>query len=225
MSTRRSHHTHLSWFSLLLAVGCATATVDEGAGDGDDTTQLPEGDGDMMGDGDAVSSSGGVVLGMASGGAPAGNGGSASGGVTIGDGDGDLVGDGDGDLVGDGDTGGAAMGDGDGDTGGGSSGGASSGGAASGGAAADMMTGGASSGGTVGSGDCAGVDGFVLGGGSDYAEGATVVSTCAGGTPCAGLSDGEMYEFSCIDQYNCGTQDPGKTNWSDPPWEVVQACN
>jgi hypothetical protein len=77
----------------------------------------------------------------------------------------------------------------------------------------------------VGTGDCVGVDGFVLGTGNAYAMGDTVVATCAGGTPCAGLDAGESYEFTCLDQYNCGTQNPGTTNWSDPPWEVVQACN
>lgn len=233
MSTKRTRHTGFSWMLLMGVVGCATATVDD-AGDGD-SNEITDGDGGTVGDGGT--SSGGVILSTGSGGRPMTGGSNGDG-----DGDGDdgtggvvIGGDGDGDTGGalgdgDGDTGGAMMGDGDGDTGGSlATGGAGSGGSASGGAssggAASNTTGGASSGGSVGAGDCEGVDFFELGTGSEYAQGDTVVATCSGGTPCAGLEDGEDYEFTCLDQYNCGSQDPGTTNWSVPPWEVVQACN
>jgi hypothetical protein len=80
----------------------------------------------------------------------------------------------------------------------------------------------------VGTGSCAGTDAFMMGMGNKYAMGAKVVATCNGGTPCtlaqpAG-EKGKMYEFSCTDMYNCGTQDPATTNWAQPPWQLTKAC-
>lgn len=72
---------------------------------------------------------------------------------------------------------------------------------------------------------CAGVDPFVPGLGHKYALDDTVIAMCAGGTLCAELIDGEPYEFTCLDQYNCGTQNPGTSDWSDPPWAVVRLCD
>jgi hypothetical protein len=113
---------------------------------------------------------------------------------------------------------------------GGSSGGTSSGGKAG------SSTGGASAGsagttgaaGAVGTGSCTGTAAFAVGAGNKYAVGAKVVATCNGGTPCtlakpAG-QNGKMYEFSCTDMYNCGTQDPATTNWAQPPWQMSKAC-
>jgi hypothetical protein len=61
-----------------------------------------------------------------------------------------------------------------------------------------------------------------------YAKDAKVVATCSTGTPCTQaqppLQTGKSYEFNCLDQYNCGTQDPGTTNWAQPPWAVTKAC-
>ncbi|RYZ04066.1 MAG: hypothetical protein EOO73_25805 [Myxococcales bacterium] len=126
----------------------------------------------------------------------------------------------------------------------GGSAGASAGGSASGGkgGAGGAGMGGTTAGGTggtaaggssagsppVGTGDCAGTPAFELGSGSKYALNAAVVAVCSGGTPCTlampPLTAGKTYEFKCKDQYNCGAQDPGKTNWSQPPWVVSKAC-
>jgi hypothetical protein len=61
-----------------------------------------------------------------------------------------------------------------------------------------------------------------------YATGAKVVATCNGGTPCTLAKppgqNGKTYEFSCVDMYNCGSQDPGMTNWAQPPWQMTKAC-
>lgn len=119
----------------------------------------------------------------------------------------------------------------------GGSGGAStagSGGKASGGSGGSTGSSGASgsggSGGSVvvGTGSCDGTAAFVAGTGNKYAKGAKVTDVCMGGTPCtlampAGTT-GKTYEFSCLDQYNCGAQDPGSTNWSQPPWQLTTAC-
>ncbi len=82
--------------------------------------------------------------------------------------------------------------------------------------------------GPVGSGDCEGTEPFMAGSGSKYAKDALVVAVCAGGTPCLmampPLTDGKTYEFKCLDQFNCGGQNPGTTNWSQPPWSVTKAC-
>ena len=61
-----------------------------------------------------------------------------------------------------------------------------------------------------------------------YTAGTKVVAMCSGGTPCtlakpAG-QNGKTYEFSCSDQFNCGAQNPGTTNWSQPPWQMTKAC-
>jgi len=74
----------------------------------------------------------------------------------------------------------------------------------------------------------AGTAAFAAGSGDKYMVGAKVTAVCSGGTPCTQASpagaSGKTYEFSCLDRYNCGTQDPGKTNWSTPPWQLSQAC-
>jgi hypothetical protein len=115
------------------------------------------------------------------------------------------------------------------------SGGTSSAGTGSGGKAGSG-SGGASAGaagttgsaGAVGTGSCTGTAAFAVGAGNKYAMGAKVVATCNGGTPCtlakpAG-QNGKSYEFSCMDMYNCGTQDPATTNWAQPPWQMTKAC-
>ena len=69
---------------------------------------------------------------------------------------------------------------------------------------------------------------FVVGPGNSYATAAKVVAVCNGGTPCTMASPagaaGKTYEFSCLDQYNCGSQNPGTTNWAQPPWQLTKAC-
>lgn len=90
-------------------------------------------------------------------------------------------------------------------------------------------SGGAPSGGALGTGDCDGVAAFAVGASTKYALDAKVVATCTVGTPCTleqpPLQTGKVYEFSCKDQFNCGGQDPGTTNWAQPPWKVTRACN
>jgi hypothetical protein len=82
--------------------------------------------------------------------------------------------------------------------------------------------------GQVGKGDCATTPQFQVGAGTKYAKDALVVAVCTTGTPCTqeqpALQTGKQYEFKCLDEYNCGTQDPGTTNWSVPPWKVTKAC-
>jgi hypothetical protein len=77
-------------------------------------------------------------------------------------------------------------------------------------------------------GSCSGTAAFAVGAGNKYDTAAKVVAVCSGGTPCtlatpAGAA-GKTYEFSCLDKYNCGTQDPGTTNWAQPPWQLTKAC-
>lgn len=109
-------------------------------------------------------------------------------------------------------------------TGGSSTGGASTGGAGTGGTSTGgASTGGSATGGTVGTGDCAGVEQFVAGASTKYAQGAKVVDECATSIPCTGKSG--LHEFTCNDQYNCGGQDPGTTNWSQSPWLLSKECN
>ena len=116
----------------------------------------------------------------------------------------------------------------------GGSGGKASGGTSSGGnagtggkgTAGSAGSGGGSAGsGEIGTGSCADTPAFKVG---TYALNAKVFATCNGGTPCTlpkpPLTNGKSYEFKCTDQYNCGGQDPGTTNWGQPPWAVTQAC-
>jgi hypothetical protein len=108
------------------------------------------------------------------------------------------------------------------------SGGKAMGGTSSGGAAGTTGSGGSGGSVVVGSGSCSGTATFAVGLGTKYAANAKVVAVCMGGTPCtlampAGTA-GKMYEFSCLDQYNCGGQDPGTTNWGQPPWQLTKAC-
>jgi len=101
----------------------------------------------------------------------------------------------------------------------GGSGGASGGSGGAGGSAGSTP---------VGSGSCADTPAFVAGDGSKYAKDATVFAVCNGGTPCTlakpPLTDGKTYEFKCLDQYNCGKENPGTTNWGMPPWVATKAC-
>ena len=39
------------------------------------------------------------------------------------------------------------------------------------------------------------------------------------------LVTGKPYELKCLDTYNCNTQDPGTTNWADPPWARPKPAN
>jgi hypothetical protein len=115
-----------------------------------------------------------------------------------------------------------------GEAGGGSAGKASGGSAGSSSGGGGAGGGGGSGGTPVGSGDCADTPLFQVGPATKYAKMDKVVSTCTVGTPCTlanppGVS-GKQYEFSCLDEYNCGTQDPGSTNWSQPPWQMTKAC-
>jgi hypothetical protein len=110
----------------------------------------------------------------------------------------------------------------------GSSGTSTGGKGGSGGAAGASGSGGSGGSVVVGTGSCEGTAAFELGAGNKYAANAKVVAVCMGGTPCtlanpAGTA-GMTYEFSCTDQYNCGGQDPGKTNWAQPPWQLTKAC-
>lgn len=107
---------------------------------------------------------------------------------------------------------------------GGKAGSGGSGGKATGGSAG---TGGSSAGsGPIGTGSCADTPAFVLN--TKYALNAKVFASCSGGTPCTSamppLANGKSYEFKCLDEFNCGGQNPGTTNWSQPPWAVTQAC-
>ena len=110
----------------------------------------------------------------------------------------------------------------------GSGGKPSSGGNAGATGTAGSGTAGSGTAGSVGSGSCDGTAAFAAGSGDKYMVGAKVTAVCSGGTPCTQASpagaSGKTYEFSCLDRYNCGTQDPGKTNWSTPPWQLSQAC-
>lgn len=109
----------------------------------------------------------------------------------------------------------------------GGSSGSSAGG--SGGASGGSGGAGGSAGSTpVGTGSCADTPAFVAGDGSKYAKDALVFAVCKGGTPCTlakpPLTDGKTYEFKCLDQYNCGKENPGTTNWGMPPWVATKAC-
>jgi len=82
--------------------------------------------------------------------------------------------------------------------------------------------------GPVGTGSCAGTAAWAAGAGDKYAKDAKVTAVCNDGTPCTlaqpPLTKGKTYEFKCLDQYNCGGQDPGSTNWGQPPWEATKLC-
>lgn len=127
-------------------------------------------------------------------------------------------GTGGGDLVGGGNT----TGSGSATSGGGSGGGTGGSGGGSGGA-----TGGSTSGGggtSVGTGSCADIPLFASWTVSDqYAA-----ATCNGGTPCTQGSGtaGQQYKFECTASHkpNCQGENPGTTNWGDPPWTLIEAC-
>ncbi len=108
--------------------------------------------------------------------------------------------------------------------------GAGAGGAGAGGTAGGSAGAGGGTAGSppVGTGDCAGTPAFVKGATDKYALDAKVIAVCAGGTPCINamppLAAGKTYEFKCVNQYNCGGEDPGSTNWSQPPWAASKAC-
>lgn len=82
--------------------------------------------------------------------------------------------------------------------------------------------------GPIGTGTCAGTAAWASGAGNKYAKDAKVTAVCNDGTPCTlaqpPLTKGKTYEFKCLDEYNCGGQDPGSTNWAQPPWAATKLC-
>ncbi len=199
----------------LTLAACATAVTE-------DLT-----DGDVVEGGSAGSASGGVAgtatAGGGKSGGKAGNtsnafGGSATSGGSGGSASGGAAGN---TAAG---SGGASQGGGGGSTSAAGSGGSSS----SGGKAGSGGTAGTGTGGAVGTGSCAGTQAFVAGASTKYAMGAKVVATCNNGTPCTLANplgqNGKTYEFSCLDMYNCGGQDPATTNWAQPPWQLTATC-
>jgi hypothetical protein len=108
--------------------------------------------------------------------------------------------------------------------GGGGTAGTSAGGKGGTGGSGGSSTGGGGSP-PVGTGSCADTPAYVKG---TYALNTLVFATCNGGTPCTkpmpALTSGKTYEFKCLDQYNCGNENPGSTNWTDPPWQATKAC-
>lgn len=201
----------------LAFAACATPTtptLDDQGGGGDHPDETMAGTAGTGGAGKAgaggAGSNAGGKAGSGSGGAGAGSGGAMPGGAGNNSG------------AGKGGAGAGGAGNGGGVSG---SGGAGAGGGGSGGKGGSGGSGG--SGGQA-TGSCAGIAPFVAGTNTKYALDARVTAVCNGGTPCTQHQppgqNGKTYEFKCLDQYNCGNQDPATNNWAVPPWDIVQEC-
>ena len=207
---------HLGLLAPVVLVACATAVTedlsdDEGSGADAGTGGLVSAGGKVAGTGGksgSASTSGGAGSG------PKAFGGSATSGGNDGEA-GETSGGSGGSSSG---SGGQATAGSAGTPSGGSSGAAGAAGGGSGGSA----------GSPVGTGSCSSTPLFAMGPSTKYAKDAKVVDVCSGGTPCTqaqpALENGKSYEFSCLDEYNCGVVDPGTTNWAIPPWAVSKAC-
>jgi hypothetical protein len=204
----------------LTLLACATAVTQDLSEPDDEGQGATGGTDSVIPNGGTTSNSGGKASAgsSTSGTGPKAFGGTAtSGGTDSGEGGGGSGGD----------AGSSSSGASSGGTGGGSGG--TSGSTAGTGGNSGASSGGSGSGGSpVGPGDCSDTPLFMAGPADKYALNAKVVATCNGGTPCTQeeppLQQGKAYEFNCIDQYNCGREDPATTNWSTPPWDAVKAC-
>jgi len=184
-----------SWVFAMLLMGCATVVEDP---DLEISEGLPDNGGGATGDGDPdlLGSSGGASQIF-------GSGGESSGGTTFGS------------------SGGSSSG-GNGTTSSGGTTGSTGGASSSGGAPGSGGT--PSSGGApVGTGSCEGVPIWSNGVSDDSVATCTAMSQVCIQT---GGEVGKTYKFTCTVDHkpNCGTQDPGSTNWADPPWAVVEEC-